>query len=701
MALCFWTQSALVARALRPGKLNQATVSGSVDAAAAGRYDAEIMWIHRLGRITAALSLAAQIAGCKATPAPQQPLTGPNVPGVPGTAQLATSVGGVQASSEQLPVGSDDPVWGAANAPVTLVEFSDLQCPFCSRVHPTIRSLQAKYGPNQLRVVFKHNPLPFHPNARPAAKVADAVLHEGGASAFFAFLDLAFDEQLKLGDEALRTWVARVGLDPAVVLRRAELPETNEKIERDIALAEKVGANGTPAFRINGVTLTGAQPLESFTSIIDAELATANDLLRKGTPANAVYKTRVAANFVAPKPEPEEEPEQDLVIWKLPVKGAPSVGPSDALVTIVEFFDYQCPYCRRAEETMNELMARYPKDVRVVLRQNPLPFHARALPAANLALEARAQKGDAGFLAANRRLFEGKLEESDLLALGKELKLDEKRLKTAIANNTHAAEIEADMDLAADFKAAGTPHFFINGLRMSGAQPLSNFVTAVEAQLKVANALVAAGTPRASVYDEIMKHAQDPDAPERKEIPAPSADNPSRGPLNAPILIHEFADFQCPYCQRVEKTLVELQKAYPNKLRFVWHDYPLSFHEHARPAAIVAREVRAQKGDAGFWKFHDLLFSSDAALTEETLAKAAASLQLDGARLSAARTDGRFDSVLAKDKALADDAGIRGTPAFVINGYYISGAQPLKAFKRIIRYALSHPAPKVPVPAKP
>src|SRR6185369_1473569 len=557
------------------------------------------MWIHRstrrsirrLSRVTTALVLSAQLAACGSPPAAQQPLTGPSVPGAnPGTAQLATSLGVPQPTSEPLPIGSDDPVWGAATAPVTIVEFSDLQCPFCSRVEPTIKSLQAKYGPNQLRVVFKHNPLPFHDHARPAAKIADAVLHLGGSAAFFAFLELAFEEQLKLGDEALAAWVARVGLDPAVVLRRAELPETNDKIERDIALAEKVGANGTPAFRINGKTLSGAQPLEAFVSIIDAELAAAAELTRKGMPATDIYKTRVAQNFVAPKREPEEEPEQDLVIWKIPVKGAPSVGPSDALVTIVEFFDYQCPFCRRAEATMNELMARYPKDVRVVLRQNPLPFHQRALPAANFALEARAQKGDAGFLAANRRLFEGKLEEAELLELGKELKLDEKRLKNAITNNTHAAEIDADADLATDFKAAGTPHFFINGLRLSGAQPLENFVTVVEAQLKVANALVAAGTPRAAVYDEILRHAQEPDAPERKEIAAPTVDNPSRGPLNAPIVIHEFADFQCPFCQRVDKTLRELDKEFPNKLRFVWHDYPLSFHEFARPAAIIARE---------------------------------------------------------------------------------------------------------------
>ena len=670
------------------------------------------MWMHRLLRVTTPLLLASQLAACAAPPAAQTPPAGrANVPPVTGgTAELATSLG-AQPSSDALPVGSDDPVWGAPNAPVTIVEFSDLQCPFCSRVHPTIKSLQAKYGPNQLRVVFKHSPLPFHEHARPAAKVADAVFRQGGSAAFFSFLDLAFGEQNKLDDGALSDWVARIGLDPKTVIQRAELPATADKIERDLALASKVGADGTPAFRINGVTLVGAQPLEAFTSIIDAELAAAAVLRTTGTPANAVYSTRVASNFSAPRPEPErDEPEEDLAIWKLPVKGAPTVGPADALVTIVEFFDYQCPYCRRVEVTLNQLLARYPKDVRLVLRQNPLPFHARALPAANLALEARAEKGDAGFLEANRQLFDDKLdklEESDLIALGKTLKLDENRVKLAITKNTHATEIEADADLASDFKASGTPYFFINGQRLSGAQPLENFVTAVDAQLKVANALVAAGTPRAGVYDEIMKRAKEPEGPEQKSLPAPTAENPSRGPVNAAIVIHEFSDFQCPFCGRVEATIAELDKAFPNKLRFVWHDYPLPFHEHARPAAIVAREVRAQKGDAAFWKIHDTLFHNqgvDGALSQPNFEQYARDLRLDMARFATAQTDGRHDAVLAHDKALADAADIHGTPAFVINGYYLSGAQPLSAFKRIIRYALAHPAAKpaaLVAPAKP
>ena len=667
------------------------------------------MRIHRFARVhvTGALLIAAQLMGCATQPTAAPTAKDPTAQSAAPMAQLATgsNYSGPQPSSETLPI-ADDPVWGSPVAPVTIVEFSDLQCPFCARVEPTIKSLQAKYGPSQLRVVFKHYPLPFHDKARPAAKVADAVLRQGGSEKFFAFLDLAFSEQTKLSDGALADWVTRVGLSAPIVMQRADLPDTASKLDRDIALATSVGVNGTPAFRINGSELVGAQPLEAFTALIDAELVAAADLQKRGVAPEAIYRTRVAANYVAPKPPApaDDDDAEDLTVWKMPIQGAPSYGARDALVTIVEFFDYQCPYCRRAEATMTELLAKYPKDLRIVLRQNPLPFHPHALPAANLALEARAEKGEAGFLEANRRLFEGDLEEADLLKIARDMKLDEKRVRNAIANNTHSAEIEADADLANDFKAAGTPHFFINGQRMSGARPLDNFVNVVESQLKVARALVANGTPRAKVYDEILAHAKDADPPEKKEIPAPTADNPTRGPLNAPVLIHEFADFQCPFCGRVEPTLAELEKAFPNQLRFVWHDLPLPFHEHAKPAAIAAREVRAQKGDAAFWKLHDVLFHDqgvDGALTADSLAKYGAEQKVDAARFSAAQSDGRYDALFEKDQAIASAAEIHGTPAFVINGFYVSGAQPLSAFKRAVRRALQKKPVMVPLAARP
>ncbi|HEY4103385.1 MAG TPA: thioredoxin domain-containing protein, partial [Polyangiaceae bacterium] len=159
----------------------------------------------------------------------------------------------------------------------------------------------------------------------------------------------------------------------------------------------------------------------------------------------------------------------------------------------------------------------------------------------------------------------------------------------------------------------------------------------------------------------------------------------------------EFADFQCPFCSRVEPTLIELDKAFPGKLRFVWHDMPLPFHQHARPAALVAREARAEKGDAAFWKIHDFMFrdqQDEHAFSNEKFSEYASKLGLDANKLQAAQSDGRHDALLAHDQTIASAAKITGTPAFVINGYFVSGAQPLSAFKRAVHYALAHPQKK-------
>ena len=79
-------------------------------------------------------------------------------------------------SAASVPVTTKDPVWGNANAPVTIVEISDFECPFCSRVGPTMKQIKDTYGPDKVRIVWKHNPLPFHKNARPAHEAAEASL---------------------------------------------------------------------------------------------------------------------------------------------------------------------------------------------------------------------------------------------------------------------------------------------------------------------------------------------------------------------------------------------------------------------------------------------------------------------------------------------------------------------------------------------
>src|SRR5262249_10580189 len=136
----------------------------------------------------------------------------------------------------------------------------------------------------------------------------------------------------------------------------------------------------------------------------------------------------------------DEDREDTTTVFAIPVGSAPVRGPSDALVTIIEFADFQCPYCGRVQPTVEALRTKYGNDLRIVFRHEPLPFHPRAEPAAQLTLEARAEKGDAGFWAAADMLFDNQraLEQSDLESYAAKLGLDRAKVTAAIASHKYA-----------------------------------------------------------------------------------------------------------------------------------------------------------------------------------------------------------------------------------------------------------------------
>ena len=107
----------------------------------------------------------------------------------PGGAESATTWND---SDSPVPISSNDPTWGTRNAPVTIVEFSDFQCPFCGRVEPTLEQVKTTYGPDKVRIIWKNEPLPFHDKAKPAAEAATGVFTMKGSDAFWKFHDTAF-----------------------------------------------------------------------------------------------------------------------------------------------------------------------------------------------------------------------------------------------------------------------------------------------------------------------------------------------------------------------------------------------------------------------------------------------------------------------------------------------------------------------------
>ena len=185
--------------------------------------------------------------------------------------------------------------------------------------------------------------------------------------------------------------------------------------------------------------------------------------------------------------------------------------------------------------------------------------------------------------------------------------------------------------------------------------------------------------------------------PDRIAVEGLPAGDPAKGPANAKATVHEFADFQCPYCVRGEATLREVAKAYGERVRFVWHDLPLPFHENAMPAARAAREARKQKGDAAFWQLHDRMFgdgTSESKLSRSDLDADAKAIGLDMAQWGAALDGDAHKTEVELDADAADKLGFKGTPSFVVvgagskSGYVIEGAQDFGAFRKIIDRAI-------------
>jgi protein-disulfide isomerase len=611
---------------------------------------------------------------------------------VPG--QLAAAPPNPSATTSHITISSQDGSWGRADAPVTIVEFSDLQCPYCERAHDTMKQLQKRYGRRKLRMVFKHFPLPFHKKARPAAEAAYAVLQHRGQRAFWRFIDAAFEN---LRDDDVPSILKSIGIAPATLQATLEAGEAAKKVSADIALGGRLAVRGTPHFFINGVRLSGAQPLERFVEIINAGLEAAKTLRRKGVKAAHISSQLTARNYKKPEPpkptEPEPEPERDETVFYIPIGSSPTQGPANALVTLVEFSDFQCSYCARVQATLEKLQAKYRGKIRMVFKHNPLSFHRRAIPAAQLATEAYRRHGHAGFWRAKAKLFENTrtLEDDDLRRIAGELKLDPKRTMRAIANRKHKDSIQNDIDLADESGASGTPHFFINGQRLVGAQPLERFVEVVEAGIAQAKALRKKGIPSHRVYAHLMKNAKRPEPPERLTVAAPQSRMPSKGPRQAPITVQIFSDFECPFCARTVPTLARLEEHYGHRIRFVFRHYPLPFHSRAMAAHIAAHEVFLQQGDAAFWKYHDLLFESED-LTTKTLVQLAVKVATDGDKVRAAIESEKHKTIIEQDIATSSAGGISGTPGFIINkGWHVGGAQPFTSFKRVIEYALKHP----------
>ncbi|CAM4359710.1 thioredoxin [Myxococcus xanthus] len=580
----------------------------------------------------------------------------------------------------------NSPTHGSADALVTVVEFSDYECPFCSRANVTIEKLQEQYG-KKLRVVMKQNPLSFHPRAKPAAIAAMAAGEQGKYWEYHAKL---FANQKKLDDVSLEQYAKELGLN--LDKWKAELgnPKFQDIITRDQALAGQLGASGTPAFFINGRFLSGAQPIANFQALIDEELVKAENLVKGGVPASQVYAKIIekGSERAAPKAQPQQ-PAATVRKVEIP-SDSPSFGPANAKVTIVEWSDFECPFCSRVGPTLSKIKESYAKDVRVVFRHQPLPFH----PNAKLAAEASHAAHEQGkFWEYHDKLFANQkaMDRASLEKYAQELGLNVAKFKAALDSGKFKAKVEADMAAGNAVGANGTPTFFINGREFVGAQPFEAFKRVIDEEIGKADKLLAAGTKPEELYAKLNAEnvanaptapAAAPGAPAEPPVQKVDVGNaPVKGDKNAPVTIVAFSDFECPFCSRVVPTLKQLEDQYGGKIKVAFKNQPLPFHANAKLAAAAALAANEQ---GKFWEYHDKLFANQRALDRASLEKYAQELGLNVDKFKAALDQGKFNAQIEADMAQASSVGASGTPTFFINGRTLVGAQPVDAFKRVI-----------------
>ncbi len=591
-----------------------------------------------------------------------------------------------------------DPYTGAEAPLVTIVEFSDFQCPYCSKFADMLHEVvQDPAYAKDLRVVFKQFPLPMHKDAGTGSQAALAAGEQGK---YWEMHDVLFKNQKAMTRPDVERYAEQLGLDMAKFKAALDQETYKAKVDADLEMGKQFGVRGTPSFFINGKWQRGApRAIEGLKKLIDDERAAAEKLVTAGSKREEIYaRIMKMAKDKRSEPPPENKPRPGQpdpdANYAVPTDGRPAWGSPEALVTIVEFSDFQCPFCNRVNPTMKQIKETYPNDVRIVFRQLPLGFHDRARPAAKATLAA-AQQGK--FWEMHDLLFENQkaLSDKDLEGYATTLGLDIAKWKADMEDPKIEQMVKEDETVAGKFGANGTPAFFVNGRHLSGAQPFEQFDKLIKEEKAKAEKFIATkGVPKDKAYDEMIKGFETelkvpppPPPADFKRRDVSTAGLAGKGNLKNPkITIVECSDFDCPFCKRGADTVTQIVKEYGDKAAVYFANYPLPMHKQAEPAHRAGIAAQAQ---GKFWEMHDLLFADKSKRSDDDFMAYAKQLGLDMVKFERDYRDPATAQRLKDDMAACTKHDVRGAPGFLINGRLLSGAQPFERFKLVFEEELA------------
>lgn len=597
---------------------------------------------------------------------------------------LAVAPNSIETDSKGLTVGFTEdghPFRGDPNAPVAIEEYSDFQCPYCARfVSQTMPALEDNQIANgEAVLIFYDFPLTtIHPQANMAHN-AGRCAGDQGAAAFWDMHDRIFDTTSSWANDQAKTFfiglAGEMGLDTESFSLCMEETPHQPAIRADLNAGSEYGINGTPSFLVNGQLLVGAQPISVFESAITA--------VNAGQPIAGTSNGSATGG---------NQPQQPAVIPTPAVisdEFAGAMGDPNAPITIVEYTDYQCPYCsQHSLETMPRVVQEMVDTGRVyyILKDFPLdqihPDARIGAAAARCAGEQEAYWEMHDALFSQQSVWAGNGEEAAteaLLGIAGSLELDTQEFGACLASGRYNDAVETNLQEGRALGVTGTPHFFIDGYPLNGARPFEHFDIAV--------GLAEEGTLAEALAEPAQQQPQQPQAPAQEYPLAVVLGDAYRiGDPNAPITIVEFTDFQCPYCSRhFQQTYPQILQEYVETglVQYVYKDFPLnSIHAQATKAAEAARCAGDQEA---YLEMHDILFDRQSEWGVSTpipvFAAYATELGLDTAEFTRCLETNKYEEAVNIDLQQGIELGVTGTPAFFMNGYPITGAQPFNVFQ--------------------
>ena len=392
----------------------------------------------------------------------------------------------------------DSPARGPADAPVTIVMFSDFECPYCSEAYATVSALQRDY-PEQIRFVYKAMPLTTrHPNALEAALVGHSAYAQGK---FWEFHDLVFSGR-GIDPATIDTYVEQLGLDGEQIDRELDTLIHGPALRADLRTAKRLKLTSTPVFFINGRMLSGARPRRIFEHTIEQELELAASLAEGGVAAPQIYDHVTQWGYTGIVYEDEPPSLDEDSVYPVPIGDAPVRGPADAPITIVAFSDFQCPFCAKGDVIMDALRARYGDQIRFVFKHFPLPGH----PLGALASRASFAAAKVGkFWEFHDAVFDlgARYSPEELVDVALALGIPRDELEAAMTTEVNDEQINADIQLGMRLMISGTPAYFINGRPIVGFRPEMDFRLLIAEELVRAERARAEGVPAARVYEHL------------------------------------------------------------------------------------------------------------------------------------------------------------------------------------------------------